>query len=86
MIKFIEFSDDFNAFLASLSDKTREDLIIDTLNGFAKGETDLDQKACEHFEDRNKAAICDANVVVYYDIHGDTMRMINGSEFKPRVA
>lgn len=61
-------------------------MIIAALNDFAKGELVLDPKTCEHFKNGNKVLLSDANVVVYYDIQGDTLVMINGSEVHTRVA
>ena len=79
------FSYDFVAFLDGLDDK-RVEVITTALNDFAKGEKYLDPRSCEHFENRNKVLLHDANVVVYYDVKGDTMVMINGCEVQPRAS
>lgn len=79
------FSYDFVAFLDGL-DNTRVEVITTALNDFAKGEKDFDPRSCERFENRNKVLLHDANVVVYYDVKGDTMVMINGCEVQPRAA
>lgn len=54
----------------------------------AKGSIELDRKTCEHYENRDKAIICEANVVVYFDIKEDEnlLVIIDGSEIEPRVA
>ena len=82
----IEYSDDFEAFLASLQDVARVSVIRNALNEFAKGELDLDPRECAHIENRTKVAIGDANVVVYYDLKDNTMIVINGSVIHQRAA
>ena len=84
-ITTLKYSDDFIAFLTELG-KQRAKMVTDTLNDFAKGELDLDPRSCDHFQDRNKVLLHDANVVVYYDVKGDTLFLINGSEVHPRAA
>lgn len=87
-IENIDYSDSFKAFLASLNDNGRVNIIETTLNDYAKGAVELDRRNCDHYENRDKAIICDANVVVYFDIKKDEnlLVMIDGSEIEPRVA
>ena len=85
-INTIEYSANFDVFLDSLNDKKRADLIISELINFVKEKANLDIKLCEHFENRNKAVIGNANVVVYFDIKDDRLIMIDGDEMPPRAS
>ena len=69
-----------------LNDPARSRIIISELTKYAKDEIELDLKACEHFENRNKAIICDANVVVYFDLKDNRLVMIGGDEMPPRAS
>lgn len=84
-ITTLSISDDFAVFLDGLGER-RADTVITMLNDFAKGELDLDPRLCAHTEDRNKVLLHEANVVVYYDVQGDTLVLINGSEVQARAA
>lgn len=85
-IDVIDYSSDFLAFLASLNDQKRADIIRSELNRYAKKEIELDIKECEHFENRNKTVICDAGVIVFFDVVGNKLIIINGSEMPPRAS
>ena len=85
LIENIVYSDEFNSFLDSLNSE-KVAIIKVALNSFAKGEEDLDPKDCEHFENRRKIAIGNADVVVYYDIDNNDMVMIGGCNMEERVA
>lgn len=86
-ISKIKYSNQFDAFLDSLNDKTRVKLIVTALENYAKDPNELPRpKDCKHYANREKVAIPDANVVVFYDNFGSYWVMIDGAEFIQRVS
>ena len=85
VITSLKVWDDFDLFLKGIG-KQRADMVMDAMNRFAKGELELDPKTCEHFRNRDKVLLHDANVVVYYDIRETRLELIGGSENETRVA
>lgn len=82
----IKYSKQFDEFLDSLNDKTRAKLIVTALENYAKDPNELPRpKDCKHYANREKVAIPDANVVVFYDNLGVYWIMIDGDEFVQRA-
>ncbi len=85
-ISKIKYSKQFDKFLENLNDKTRAEQITTALENYAKDPNELPRpKDCKHYANREKVAIPDASVVVFYDNFGSYWIMIDGSEFTQRV-
>ena len=83
----IKYSKTFDTFLKNLNNEKRAQLITDTLKKYAKNPNELPKpKDCEHYPNREKVALPDASVVVFYDNFGSTWVMVGGNEFIQRVA
>ena len=82
----IRESSDFDTFLTSLRNEAKVNIIRQALIDLSEGKVELDQRECDHFENRTKVAIPEADVVVFFDTEGDTMTMINGCTYYHRVA
>lgn len=86
-ISKIKYSSQFDDFLDSLNDKERATVITNALENYAKDPNELPRpKDCEHYANREKVAIPDADVVVYYDNFGSYWVMVDGTEFPKRAS
>ncbi len=86
MVKVIKYSNQFDVFLDELGEP-RKNMINLAIIEYAKEPSRLPiPKDCEHWDNRKKVAIPEANVVVYYDEFDSHWEFIDGAEFVQRTA
>jgi len=85
MVKVIKYSKQFDDFLDGLSNP-RTNIIDKAIIEYAEEPARLPiPKDCEHYDNRKKVAIPEANVVVYYDEFYSHWEFIDDAEFVQRA-